>query len=200
MKDAAQDVAEGVLGAADDGRLEVWRRRRRRTTSTVVARRTPARSRTQPGSPPHHRQGPEEGKKRKAVVVKYAEYFDQESGDEDEDDKHPVRRGTRHLPEAEPTPNTRVPSPTPPLGRHEKGGHVKDAPQEVAEDVQQDVAQDLAFGARATRALLATPPPPLRPSLHSPGLAEMGAELGSSAVFGSGCGQVLPGVPRKAPL
>jgi len=30
--------------------------------------------------------------------------------------------------------------------------------------------------------------------------AEIGAQLGSSAAFGSGCGQALPGVPRKAPL
>ena len=30
--------------------------------------------------------------------------------------------------------------------------------------------------------------------------AEMGAQLGSSAAFVSGCGQALPGVPRKAPL
>ena len=28
----------------------------------------------------------------------------------------------------------------------------------------------------------------------------MGAQLGSSVAFGSGCGQALPGVPRKAPL
>jgi len=28
--------------------------------------------------------------------------------------------------------------------------------------------------------------------------AEMGAQLGSSVAFGSGCGQALPGVPRKA--
>ena len=28
----------------------------------------------------------------------------------------------------------------------------------------------------------------------------MGAQLGSSVEFGSGCGQALPGVPRKAPL
>jgi len=30
--------------------------------------------------------------------------------------------------------------------------------------------------------------------------AEMGAQLGSSVAFGSGCGQTLPGVPRRAPL
>ena len=65
-----------------------------------------------------------------------------------------------------------------------KDEHAKDA----AQDVPQDVAQDLAFGARAARALLATPPPPPPPSLCS------------SVAFGSGCGQTLPGVPRKAPL
>jgi len=64
----------------------------------------------------------------------------------------------------------------------------------VAEDVPQDVTQDLAFnfGARAARALLATPPPP--PTLRSAQLAlsaEMGAQLGSSVAFGSGCGQAL---------
>jgi len=30
--------------------------------------------------------------------------------------------------------------------------------------------------------------------------AEMGAQLGSSVAFGSGCGQALPGMPRKVPL
>ena len=45
-------------------------------------------------------------------------------------------------------------------GRHVKGEHVKDAAQGAVEDVLQYVAQDLAFGARAARALLATPPPP----------------------------------------
>jgi len=30
--------------------------------------------------------------------------------------------------------------------------------------------------------------------------AEIGAQLGSSAAFGSGCGQALAGVPRKGPL
>ena len=48
-----------------------------------------------------------------------------------------------------------------------KDEHVKDAAQGVAEDVPQDVAQDLAFGARAARALPASPPPPPPPpSLH----------------------------------
>jgi len=44
-----------------------------------------------------------------------------------------------------------------------KDEHVKDAAQGVAEDVPQGVA----FGARAARALLATPPPPPPPSLCS---------------------------------
>ena len=46
-----------------------------------------------------------------------------------------------------------------------KDEHVNDATQGVVEDVPQYVAQDLALGARAARALLATPPPP--PSLCS---------------------------------
>ena len=78
-----------------------------------------------------------------------------------------------------------------------KDEHVKDAAQDVAEDVPQDAAQDLAFGARAACAHLATPPPP--PCLCAV-RAEMGAQLGSSVAFGPGCGQALPGVPRKAPL
>jgi len=48
--------------------------------------------------------------------------------------------GTRHLPAAEPTPNTRMPPQAPALGRHLKDGHVSD----VAHDVAQDVAQDVA--------------------------------------------------------
>jgi len=48
-----------------------------------------------------------------------------------------------------------------------KDEHVKDAVQNAAEDVPQDVAHRLAFGARAGRALLATPPPPPSPSLCS---------------------------------
>ena len=48
-----------------------------------------------------------------------------------------------------------------------KDEHVKDAAQDDSEDVPQDVAQDLAFGARAARALLATPPPLPPPSLCS---------------------------------
>jgi len=48
-----------------------------------------------------------------------------------------------------------------------KDGRVRDAAQDVKEGVLQDVDQDLAFGARAARALLATPPPPPPPSLCS---------------------------------
>ena len=46
-----------------------------------------------------------------------------------------------------------------------KDEHVNDAAQDVAEDLPKDVAQDLAFGARAARALLATPPPLPQPRL-----------------------------------
>jgi len=54
------------------------------------------------------------------------------------------------------------------LGRHVKDEHAKCVAHRkwrggVPEDVPQDVAQDLVFGARAARALLATPPPPLKP-------------------------------------
>jgi len=48
-----------------------------------------------------------------------------------------------------------------------KDGHVKDEAQGVAGDVPQDVAQELAFGARAARAILASPPPSLPLSLCS---------------------------------
>ena len=44
-----------------------------------------------------------------------------------------------------------------------KDEHAKDAAQGAADYVPQDVAQDLAFGARAARALPATPPPPSPP-------------------------------------
>ena len=57
------------------------------------------------------------------------------------------------------------------LGRHVKDERVKDAAQGVAEgvavNIPQDVAQEVAFGARAVRALLASPPPPPPPSLCS---------------------------------
>jgi len=66
---------------------------------------------------------------------------------------------------------------------------VKSVAKDVVEDVPQDVVQNLAFGARAARALLTTSPPP--PSLRSSRLAEMGAKLGSSVAFDSGCGQAL---------
>ena len=62
--------------------------------------------------------------------------------------------------------------------------------------VPQDVAQDLTFGARAASAL----PRRRRRRRLCAARAEMGAQLGSSVAFGSGCGQTLPGVPRKAPL
>ena len=75
---------------------------------------------------------------------------------------------------------------------------MNDAAQGVVEDIPQDVAQDLAFGTRAARAFLATSPPP--PPCFCAVEAEMGAQLGSSVAFGSGCGQTLPGMPRKAPL
>ena len=75
---------------------------------------------------------------------------------------------------------------------------MNDAAQGAVEDVPQDVAQDLGFRARAARALLATPPPP--PPCLCALRAEMGAQLGSSVAFATGCGQTLPGVPRKAPL
>jgi len=75
---------------------------------------------------------------------------------------------------------------------------VNDAAQGVAEDVPQGVAKDLAAGARAARALLAPPPRP--PPCLCAARAEMGAQLGSSVAFGLGCGQALPGLPRKAPL
>ena len=49
--------------------------------------------------------------------------------------------------------------------RRRRRQHVKDAAQNAAEGAVGDVAKDLAFGARAARALRATPPPP--PSLCS---------------------------------
>ena len=52
-----------------------------------------------------------------------------------------IRRSTRHLPAAEPTPNTRMPPPALALWRHLKEKHVKEAAQDVAEDVAQDVAE-----------------------------------------------------------
>jgi len=59
--------------------------------------------------------------------------------DEDEDDEQPVRRGTRHLPTAEPTPSTRMPPRTLLLAREGRGAGSVGG---VAEDVPQDVAQD----------------------------------------------------------
>ena len=90
---------------------------------------------------------------------------------------------------------------------------MKDAAEDVSENIAEDVVQDLAFGARAARALLATPPPPPPPPPFCAARTEMaaqlgssvafavlGAQLGSSVAFDSSCGQALPGVPRKAPL
>ena len=48
-----------------------------------------------------------------------------------------------------------------------KDEHVEDAAQGITEYVPQDVAKALAFGARAARALLTTPPPSPLPSLCS---------------------------------
>jgi len=82
-----------------------------------------------------------------------------------------------------------------------KGEHVKDAAQGVAEgvmgDMPQDVAQDLAFGPGRR-----VPSSPLATTAAAAVFAhaEIGAQLGSSVAFGSGCGGELPGVPRKAPL
>ena len=45
--------------------------------------------------------------------------------------------------------------------------HVKDAAQGVLEGVAEGVVQDLSFGARAARALLATPLPPPPSYLYS---------------------------------
>ena len=64
---------------------------------------------------------------------------------------------------------------------------MKDAEQDVAEDATQDVARNLVFGARAARALLTTHHHRRRRLCAS--RAEMGAQLGSSVAFGSGCGQ-----------
>ena len=54
-----------------------------------------------------------------------------------------------------------------------KDGQTKGVAQDVAEDLPRDVAQTWALGARAARALLATPPPP-PPFLRSSRLGERG--------------------------
>ena len=73
--------------------------------------------------------------------------------------------------------------------------------QDVAEDVPQDAAQDVAFGGtggaegpprHATTAAAAV--------LLCAARTEILAQLGSSVAFGSGCGEALIRVPRKAPL
>ena len=55
---------------------------------------------------------------------------------------------------------------------------MNDAAQGAVEDVPKDVAQDLGFGARAARALLATPPPP------PPCLCAVRAELPTGQLSG----------------
>ena len=60
---------------------------------------------------------------------------------------------------------------------------------EISEDAPRDVAQDLAFGARAARALFSSSPCHHHRRRHiCAARAEMGAQLGNSVVFGSGCG------------
>ena len=76
---------------------------------------------------------------------------------------------------------------------------VKDAAQDVAEGaaegVPKDMVKELAFRARAPRTFLTSPV-----ATTTAAAVFVGTQLGSSAAFGSGCGQALPGVPRKAPL
>jgi len=74
---------------------------------------------------------------------------------------------------------------------------VNDAAQGAVEDVPQDVAQTWPSG--PGRRAPSSPRHHRRRRLCA-ARAEMGAQLGSSVAFGSGCGQALPGVPRKAPL
>jgi len=82
---------------------------------------------------------------------------------------------------------------------HVRDEPVKDAAQDVAVDVTQDAAedvQDLAFGARAARFLLATPPPPSLCSSRS----DRGATEQLSGIWLGLGARALPGVPRKAPV
>jgi len=80
--------------------------------------------------------------------------------------------------------------------------HVMDVAQGVVQDVVQnaaeDVVHDLDFGARAARALLAMTPPPPPPSFADRDSLSCERNWANSVVFGSGCGQATPGVPRKA--
>ena len=82
-----------------------------------------------------------------------------------------------------------------------KDEHVKDAAQGVAEGVAEDVPQDVAQGS----AFGGTGGAPSSPRHHRrrrrrlcAAHAEIGAQLGSSAAFGLGCRQALPGMPRKS--
>jgi len=76
---------------------------------------------------------------------------------------------------------------------------VQDVAKDLAEDVPQDVAQDL-WPSGPGRCASSSPRHRRRQRRLCAARAEMGAQLGSSVAFGSGCGQALPGVPRKAPL
>jgi len=74
-----------------------------------------------------------------------------------------------------------------------KDEYVKDAAQGAAGDVGRGAGLGLKGPGGA------------RPPRHATTAAaavsvQLRAQLGSSVAFGSGCGQALPGVPRKAPL
>ena len=70
-----------------------------------------------------------------------------------------------------------------------KDEHAKDAAQDVARDVARGVPQDLAFGGPGgARHATTTAAAVFALSSHSWRYAEMGAQLGSSLAFGSGCG------------
>ena len=75
---------------------------------------------------------------------------------------------------------------------------MKDAAQGAAEYVPQDVARTWPSG--PGRRAPSSPRHHRRRRRLCASRAEMGAQLGSSVAFDSGCGQALPGVPRKAPL
>jgi len=77
---------------------------------------------------------------------------------------------------------------------------VKDSAQGASKDVAGDVPQDVRrLGLRGPGG--ARPPRQATTAAVFVQLAlRLGAQLGSSVALGSGCGQLLPGVPRKAPL
>jgi len=94
--------------------------------------------------------------------------------------------------------------------RRRRRQHVQDAAQDVAEGVAEGVAEDLALGPgrrvpssrrhHRRRRLCAARAEMGAQLGSSVAFAVLGAQLGSLVAFGSGCGQALPGVPRKAPL